>query len=256
MAESLVQAGSSVDGEQRVASGDGTMVRSAPQEPAWDSFPDRLSITLRPVASPVSLGLFGLAAATLVMSGLQLGWVEPSEGRTASFVLMGFAFVAQLLASLVAMSARDGVVATAMGVLSLTWLVFGLTLFTSTPGSTSDALGLFLVFSGAAMVLTALTASMGKVVPALVFATAGLRFLFTAVYEFSASGAWKRVSGIVGLILFALAMYTAWAAQLEDATGKTVLPIGRRNTGAVALEGSLLEQTGRIRNEPGVRRML
>jgi succinate-acetate transporter protein len=165
------------------AFGDDPLVRTPAQAAAWDALRERLNITLRPVASPVSLGMFGLAAATLVLSGLQLDWVEPTEGRTVAFVLIGFAFVAQVLASLVAMGARDGVVATAMGVLGLTWLV-------------------------------------------------------------------------VGIVLFGLAMYVAWAAQLEGATGKTVLPIGRRNTGALAVRGSLLEQTSHVPNEPGVRRML
>jgi hypothetical protein len=61
---------------------------------AWETLRERVTITLRPVAEPVSLGLFGLAAATFVLAGLQLGWVDAGEGRNAAFVAIGFSFVA------------------------------------------------------------------------------------------------------------------------------------------------------------------
>jgi hypothetical protein len=41
-------------------------------------------------------------------------------------------------------------------------------------------LGLFLVFTGAAMTLAALTAALSKLVPAAVFLIAALRFFLTA----------------------------------------------------------------------------
>jgi len=60
----------------------------------------------------------------------------------------------------------------------------------------------------------------------------------------------------LGLVLFALALYAAWAAELEDALGRTVLPFGRRGKGKVALRGSLLEQVKEVPREPGVRTKL
>src|SRR3954462_8234884 len=134
-------------------------------------------ITVRPIGSPTGLGLFGLAAATIVVSGLQLGWVEQAEGKKVGLILIAFPFVAQLLASVWSTLARDGVASTAMGVLSLTWLTTGLVLFSSKPGETSDALGLLLLFAAAAMILTGLVASMSKLALSLIFMTAGLRFL-------------------------------------------------------------------------------
>jgi uncharacterized protein len=60
----------------------------------------------------------------------------------------------------------------------------------------------------------------------------------------------------VGLVLFALAVYVAFAAELEDAKGETVLPLGRRMKGRLALDGSLDEQLKHAPNEPGVRAQL
>ena len=85
-------------------------------------------IVVKPIGSPVGLGLFGLAAGTLVLSGLQLGWVDAAEGLNVGLILLAFPFVAQLLASIWSTLARDGVATAAMGVLSLTWLSTGLVL--------------------------------------------------------------------------------------------------------------------------------
>jgi hypothetical protein len=42
---------------------------------------------------------------------------------------------------------------------------------------------------------------------------------------------WQRTAGVVGLVLFALARYAAWAANLEYVVGRTVLLPGRRGWG-------------------------
>jgi len=213
-------------------------------------------ITVRPIASPVALGLFGLAAATLVVSGLQLGWVDAAEGKKVGLILIAFAFPAQLLASIWSTLARDGVASTAMGVLALTWLSTGLVLLTSGPGQTSDALGLFLLFAATAMTLTGLVAAISKLALGVTFVTAGLRLLLGGLHQLTGDEGWENAAGIVGLALFALAVYGAFAAELEDAQGKSVLPIGRRMKGRLALDGSLDEQMKQAPNEPGVRQQL
>src|SRR5438067_2223627 len=157
-----------------------------------------------------------------------------TEGKKVALVLVGFAFVAQLIAGIFSFLGRDGVAATAMLTLALNWLVVGAVLWTSKPGSTSDVLGLFLLFAGTAMMLLAATAGLSKLVPALVFAAASIRFLLTGIYEISSHHGWEEAAGIVGLVLFVLAMYAAWASALEDATGQTILPFGRRGKGKIA----------------------
>src|SRR4051812_12999777 len=118
------------NGQSARADGEGRTTSTA-QASAWEALRSQVQIVVRPIASPSSIGLFGLAAATIVLSGLQLGWVAPAESDQTAMVLIGFAFVSQLLAAIFALLARDGVVATAMCVLSLTWLVIGLVLFIS-----------------------------------------------------------------------------------------------------------------------------
>jgi succinate-acetate transporter protein len=215
-----------------------------------------VAISLRPIGAPMSLGLYGLAAASLVLAGQQLAWITPADGKNVAVVLLGFAFAAQIVASLFSFLARDGTVGTAMAVLALTWLVVGLVLYRSPPGSTSDALGLFLMSIGTTMALVACTASTSKLVPAGVFGLAAVRFLVAGGYELSGRQGWERTSGVIGLVLFVFALYAALAAGLEDALGRTALPLGRRGRGRMALRGSLPDQVRGVAAEAGVRTTL
>jgi succinate-acetate transporter protein len=236
------------------------MTGSSGEEQVWAERDRRLEsvtrVVLRPVGSPVPLGLFGLTAATWVLSAYQLGWIDVAEGKKVALVAIGFASVAQLVASIFAFLARDGVVATALGELALIWLVTGLVMWTLPPGAKSDALGFFLLFAGVTMVLTATSAAQAKLVPALVFATAGVRFFLGGIEQVTADEIWQDLAGIVGLALTGLAIYGAWAAELEDAQGKTVLPLGRRGRGKEASELPLLEQVRELDSEGGVKKQL
>src|SRR3954469_21806758 len=89
---------------------------------------------LRPIGNPLPLGFLALGGATLVVSGLQLGWVEASQGKDVAIVLIAFAFPLQLLTSVFGFLGRDAVAGTAMGVLAGTWLAAGLIVLSSPPG--------------------------------------------------------------------------------------------------------------------------
>jgi succinate-acetate transporter protein len=232
-------------------------VRSPGPPATHDETPlDRVVVTLRPLGSPVSLGLFGLAAATFTLAGLQLGWVRPAEGTTVGLLLLGFAAPSQLLASVLAFVARDAVVGTAMAVLSLTWLTAGLVLATSAPGARSQALGLLLLVSAVAVGLTGVTGTLSKLATGAVLLTAAVRIGLTGVFQLSGQEWLKTTSGVLGVLLAVLAVAVAWGSELEDAGAPFALPLGRRGKGRDAVQGSLREQVSGVATEPGVRTRL
>jgi len=235
---------------------DGAPGQVAAREELARRLNDVTQVTLRPVAAATPTGFLGLAAATIVLASLNLGWVSSSEAHTAALVMIAFVFPLQATASIFGFLSRDGVVATAMAVLSGTWLTVGLATLTSPPGSTSDVLGVFLLVSAVAMLIPALGASLSKLVPALVLTTAALRFATSGVYQLTSSVAWERVTGWIGIVLGVLAVYAALATLLESAQGRTILPMGRRNKGRQAMEGALTEQLLDLTHEPGVRSQL
>jgi uncharacterized protein len=201
-------------------------------------------VILRPIANPLPLGFLALAGATLLVSGLQLGWLQSSQGKDVALVLIAFVFPLQLITSLFGYLGRDVVAGTGMGVLAGTWLSVGLITLTSAPGSTSDALGLFLLLAGVAMLVPAVAAASGKLVATAVLGTTALRFACTGLYELTASKTWEDIAGVVGLALCAVAVYAALAIALEEARRETVFPTGRRGTG------------DDVAHEPGVRAQL
>jgi succinate-acetate transporter protein len=218
--------------------------------------PDPVVVTLRPLGSPTALGLFGLAAATLTLAGLQLGWVPVAQGSTVGLLLIGFAAPAQLLASVLAFLARDAGIGTAMAVLSLTWLANGLVLVTSEPGARSAALGLLLLASAVAVGVTGVTGLLTKIATGCVLLVAALRIALTSGYELTGADWLQTAAGALGVALAVLAVAVAWASELENSGAPVRVPLGRRGKGATAVAGSFADQKSGLATEPGVRTRL
>jgi uncharacterized protein len=213
-------------------------------------------VMLRPIGNPLPLGFLALAGGTLLVSGLQLGWLDAAEGQDVALMLIAFVVPLQLVASILGYLARDVVAGTGMGVLAGTWLSIALVTLTGPPGATSDALGLLLLLSAAAMLVPATASAGGKLVPAAVLATTALRFATTGLHELTGSSTWEDVAGVVGFVLCALALYAALAMALEDARHRTILPLGRRDAGRASLDARLEAQLESLPHAAGVREEL
>jgi succinate-acetate transporter protein len=203
---------------------------------------DDARVFLRPIGSPIGLGLAGLTAGSLISSGLELGWIAGSQGVYVGIALLTFSFPLQAAASLLAFLARDGVVGTAMGILSGTWLSEGLIHLAQPPGGTSGALGLLQIAAAVLVAGCAASAAASKLVPASIFGVVSIRFVLAAIYNLTGTEGWQNAAGAVGVVVSALAAYAVWAAVLEDARGRTVLPLGRRGVTPAAGEPGIRPQ--------------
>ena len=210
------------------------------------------TVFLRPIGSPLTVGLSGLAIASLVESGLDLGWIAKSQTPQVGLVMLAVPFILQLIACVFSYLARDGATGACVGVLSTTWLGIGLISITS-GSSTSGALGLLLVASGGLLGVSATATGMAKPLAGLVFVAAALRFEFSGVYELSSNGWWKDASGILGLVVCGLAAYSVLAFELEGQKRQPVLPTFRRGRGERSVRGGWNAQLDGIVHEAGVR---
>jgi succinate-acetate transporter protein len=210
----------------------------------------RSEIFLRPLGSPLPVGLSGLAVASLVVSGLDLGWVPVTSGHQVGLMLLISGVPLQLIGAVFALPARDAAAATAMGLLSIAWMGMGLTRLLGPPGSVSHSLGLVLLATGALLACSAAGQATGKPLAGLAVALAAARLILSGLHELTGSGGLQTVSGIVGLAVVAFAGYMVLALQLEDAQDQAVLPVGRRGR---AVRDS--DADGAVR-EPGVRAQL
>ena len=98
------------------------------------------------------------------------------------------------------------------------------------------------------MLFLSATATLGKLVPAVVLGTTSVRFALSGLAEITAASAWTDAAGIAGLVLCALALYAAAALALEDGRHRTVLPLWRRS--------GLDDGSSPIEREAGVREQL
>ena len=185
-------------------------------------------VVLRPLGSPLPLGLAGLTTASLLLSGLDLGWVSIAQTEQVAALLLVSALPLQLLATIFSLLARDGAAAGGMGFLAAGWAAMGVTRLISPPGTTSPALGLALLALATVLLGSVTAQSLGKPLAALAVGLAAARFVVSALYELTSAGGWQDASGALGLAVVALAAYLVWALELEDAKDHSLLPTFRR----------------------------
>jgi succinate-acetate transporter protein len=183
-------------------------------------------IFLRPIGTPLTIGMSGLAVASFVVSGLELRWVASSQALDVGLILVSVPFLLQLLACVFAYLSADGAAGAALGVLACTWLALGLIHIVS-PGHVSGALGLLLLGSAGVLALSAAAVAKAKLLPALVLLLAAVRFALAAIYQLSTATAWQHASGILGLVITAVAGYGVLAFELASQSDGPVLPTFR-----------------------------
>jgi hypothetical protein len=194
--------------------------------------PAPAAVVLRPLGSPLALGMSGLSVASLVMAGHALGWVPSGDVHQVSVLVLVTVVPLQALATVFALLARDGVAAGATAIMSATWAASGAGRLMATPGAQSPALGLAVLAGGGLVALSAATVARTKRVPAAAMALAAAHFAAMGVHELGGPEAWQDAGGVFGLGACAIAAAAAVLSERAEAA------------------------VGRVEDEPGVRRPL
>jgi hypothetical protein len=100
-------------------------------------------IVLRPIGSPMPLGLFTVAIDSVLVSALQWGLLPRVDRRAVALIVFP-AFVVQVIVGIFAFHGRDSIAATLMMSFATIWLVDALIFYANLPGA-ADALGIFFV---------------------------------------------------------------------------------------------------------------
>ncbi|MFF4582426.1 acetate uptake transporter family protein [Streptomyces sp. NPDC001389] len=210
-------------------------------------------INLHPVASPMPLGFFTVAIASVMTGCLQLGVFDVSARRAVALCVLP-AFALQFLVSVLAFGARDVIAATLMGTFAGSWLAYALVLGSGAADGT-EVLG---VFNLAFLCFGALMAAVTRPKRALWLV------LVVSLPRWAAGGLagvtgvqWlTRTAGALGIVVALVCVYTAFALLLEDVRGEEVLPLGRSGPAHHAVEGDLAVQLRNLERQAGVRRTL
>jgi succinate-acetate transporter protein len=217
---------------------------------------DSTRVVLRPIGSPLPLGLLALMCAGLLLSLDQLGTFPADEQKTIALVLLGFVVPLMLVATVFSFLARDTVAGTALGLFAGAWLASGLNFLSAAPGETSKVLGVFYLALAASFAVIIVGASFGKAGPAVVVVFGVARFTLAGIYELTNSVGVEHAAAIVGFGLAAAALYSALATEIEDVQGEVKLPMGRRASAREALTGPFDAQLEKLEHEAGVRNQL
>src|SRR5919199_3986534 len=217
---------------------------------------DATRIVLRPFASPLPLAFFAFGVGSLMMSGLQLGLIPETESRELALIFGAFVFPPMLLAAILAFFGRETLGATALGLISFSWLASALVQYVALPDPTTGALGLLDLALALVLLCLGAIGLLGKPLLSVVILLAFFRYGLNGIYELTATSGIQVASGVIGCVIFLISLYGGLALGLEDAQHRTVLPFGRRGEALRAIEGDLGEQVGPIEKEAGVRKQL
>jgi succinate-acetate transporter protein len=221
---------------------------------------DGAKVVLTPIATPLPLTFVGLMVASLILSGLDFGWVPASETHIAGWVLLGVPLPLQLLAAVFGFHGRSATAATGSSTLAAAWLGTSLALINARPGSftPSHAVGMLAIGVAFALLIPAAAdLRAGAPLAAAVLIVASLRFGLEAITGLTESSGMRTATGVIGCVVAVSAFYGALALELEDnSIEDTLLPTFRAKESAQALRAPLDAQVEKLENEAGVRKNL
>lgn len=213
-----------------------------------------MRVTLRPIASPLPMGFFAFGIGSGMVSFEQLGLVPAADAAVLALLLTVFVFPLEFLAGVFAFLARETIGATALCLIALSWpaaAVVG-----AAEPSSGTVLGLFYLCIAAVLAVLAVPGLRGKPVLGTVITLAVGRYALNGVVELTGSNPAQVASGVLGLVILAIALYGGVALALEDAQHGAVLPFPRLGESKQAFEGDLADQSATVAREAGVRRQL
>jgi len=226
---------------------------SPPRPPAPATVPVR--VVLRPIGTPLPLGMLGQAVASLSLSAVQLSWIPVTQSHVVAWSVLALTVPLQLLAAGFGFLARDAVAGTGTALLAGAWAATAVTTVVTPPGSTSPGLGVVLL-GVSCVLLVPTSAGLHKVAAAAVLLMSSVRFSLTGLHELTAAVGWQRAAGWAGLVLALVSTYSALAFELESTHGRTVLPVGRSQGARAAEDRGLAQQAEGVQHEAGVRKVL
>lgn len=192
------------------------------------------NVFLQPVAAPSILGLFGFAGATFMVAAHLAGWY--GTDRTTLFLApfaATFGGLAQFLAGMWAVKARDGLAYAMHGTWGAFWMAYGVLYLLFATGTLREPAGAFPALGFWFVILAAVTwagavaslATNAGLVSVLTLLAAGSTLM--AVALFTGGATLRVISGYVFMASALCAWYTASALMIEEAFGRAVLPLGK-----------------------------
>src|SRR4051812_6274854 len=160
---------------------------------------DPTRVFLRPVGTPVVIGLGAICIGTVMLSALQFGWLTTTqEQRTVAYVALGAAFPLELIAAIFALLARDALDRHRSRRV-LQRVVGHRPHAVDRPTRRHERRArVFLLIGAALLLLLRLSAGRSRMGLGALIASGFARLAVTGLYEINASNALKKAAAILG----------------------------------------------------------
>jgi len=167
--------------------------------------------------SYLAIGFCGLAIASAVVAAQHLRWIPAAQGHAVALAVLATVVPLQAVGAGCALVAGDTVSATGAAVLSATWGADAAIALSLPAGATSDARGVALLAAACALAIPAVAGAVARLGPAMVIAAAATSFTAAGLYDLTAAAFPRVLSGVLGLLVSALALGWALALALGEA---------------------------------------
>lgn len=225
---------------------------------------DRSRVFLQPIAAPSILGLFGLAAATMMVGAWMARWYGTALTPLTLYPFVLTAGLAQFMAARWSYRARDGLATAVHGMWGAFWVGFGLLLILAllafptvliAPriGAADPAFAFWLIAMCAITGLCALAALGENLGMAAVLGLLTLACGFAAAGFFAGMSWPVRVAGWMFVIASAVALYVAAALMFEGSFRRTMLPLVRTRGMAEKIPGRAARPLEYRHGQPGLK---
>lgn len=214
-----------------------------------------VQIVLRPYASALPLAAFAFGVGNVMYGAYLLHWIPAAEASLLAVVLLAFVAPLELVPSIMAFITRDGGGATSYAIFGAVWLVEGVSLWLHAPEQ-NHTTAIFLLCLALCLLLLTIVTFKGKPLLGAILIVAAIRTIGAAAIARWDMPMVSKLTGWTGLLLAALAFYSAFAFLEEDVTGELSPLTFRTGEAKAAMEGSLSEQTKLLESEAGVRKQL
>ena len=179
------------------------------------------------MANPAPLGLLGFGMTTVMLNLCNAGIIE----LTSAIIAMGIAVggIAQIIAGIFDMQQGNTFGGTAFMAYGFFWISLVIIWVNPFEEVIYDAdgisMGFYLLLWGVFTLFMFLAAMKKSVALRMVFLTLAILFFGLAVTEFTGSETMLFISGIVGIVCGATAIYTALGTLLNEESGKEIIKL-------------------------------
>jgi succinate-acetate transporter protein len=179
----------------------------------------------RKLANPAPLGLAGFAFTTWMLSMVNAGWYSGAGMGVILALAMAYGGGAQLVAGVLEFPRGNTFGTTAFFSYGAFWWSFAIMEAFFPKLLTGELVAWYLLVWGVFTFYMWLGTFRSDVALFLVFLALWITFFLLAIGAFGASG-FTKLGGYLGLVTALLAFYASAAQVINEALGRTVLPVG------------------------------